>query len=102
MMKIQNVAELEERLSRPGDADASAMAALNGDVLMLGLGGEMGPGLSPMARSAAGMAALNGNFLTVGVGGKIEPSLAGWAGGAADLAGTRRRILELNRSSAAS
>ena len=72
MMKIQNVAELEERLSRPGDADASAMAALNGDVLILGVGGKMGPSLARLARRAA------------------------------DLAGTRQRIVAVARFSDAS
>jgi NAD-dependent epimerase/dehydratase family protein len=72
MMKIQNVAELEERLSRPDDADASAMAALNGDLLILGVGGKMGPSLARLARRAA------------------------------DLAGTRQRIVAVARFSDAS
>ncbi|MGH9505123.1 MAG: NAD-dependent epimerase/dehydratase family protein [Terriglobales bacterium] len=53
MTKIQSVAELEERLSRPGDADVAAMAALNGDLLILGAGGKMGPSLARLARRAA-------------------------------------------------
>jgi len=56
MMKIQNVAELEERLSRPGEADAAAIAALNGDLLILGVGGKMGPSLARLARRAAELA----------------------------------------------
>jgi hypothetical protein len=52
-MEIQNVTDLEERLSRPDDADASAMAALDGDLLILGVGGKMGPSLARLARRAA-------------------------------------------------
>ena len=45
-MMINNVLELEEHLSRPTDADAAAMAALGGDLLILGVGGKMGPSLA--------------------------------------------------------
>ena len=45
--------ELEERLSRPSDEDARAMAALDGDLLILGAGGKMGPSLAKLARRAA-------------------------------------------------
>lgn len=55
-MKIQNVAELEERLSRPNDAVVSAMKAINGDLLILGAGGKMGPSLANLARRTAVMA----------------------------------------------
>ncbi|MEP6763585.1 MAG: NAD-dependent epimerase/dehydratase family protein [Gemmatimonadaceae bacterium] len=44
--------ELEERLSRPDDATRSALAAIDGDVLILGAGGKMGPTLARMARRA--------------------------------------------------
>jgi nucleoside-diphosphate-sugar epimerase len=52
-MKIQNVAELEELLSRPRDADASAMGELKGDLLILGAGGKMGPSLARLAQRAS-------------------------------------------------
>ena len=41
-MKIRNVAELEELLSRPHDVLVSAMKAIDGDLLILGAGGKMG------------------------------------------------------------
>jgi nucleoside-diphosphate-sugar epimerase len=53
MTSISTVEELEERLSRPTVADASAMANLQGDLLILGAGGKMGPSLSLLARRAA-------------------------------------------------
>ena len=55
-MKIQKVAELEERLSRPSDAVVSAMDAIDGDFLILGAGGKMGPSLAKLARRAADLA----------------------------------------------
>jgi nucleotide-binding universal stress UspA family protein len=45
-MKIANVTELEERLSRPSDAVIAAMRAMDGDLLILGAGGKMGPSLA--------------------------------------------------------
>jgi nucleoside-diphosphate-sugar epimerase len=53
MTNIQNIAELEERLSRPNPADIAAMRALNGDLIILGAGGKMGPSLARLARRAA-------------------------------------------------
>jgi len=64
-MKINNVAELEEQLSRPTDADASAMAALQGDLLILGVGGKMGPSLARLARRAADLAGIRLRIVAV-------------------------------------
>jgi nucleoside-diphosphate-sugar epimerase len=52
-MRIETEAELEEILSRPSDADAALMARLDGDLLILGAGGKMGPSLARRARRAA-------------------------------------------------
>jgi nucleoside-diphosphate-sugar epimerase len=43
-------AALEERLSAPTEADIGAMAELEGDILVLGAGGKMGPSLARLAR----------------------------------------------------
>ena len=43
---------LEELLSRPDQATVDALAALGGDIIVLGAGGKMGPTLSIMARRA--------------------------------------------------
>jgi hypothetical protein len=64
-MKIENVAELEERLSRPEQADAAAIAAMNGDLLILGVGGKMGPSLVRLARRAAEMAGVHKRIVAV-------------------------------------
>ncbi|MEO7997201.1 MAG: epimerase [Gemmatimonadaceae bacterium] len=44
--------ELEEQLSRPDDVTREALGALDGDILILGAGGKMGPTLARMARRA--------------------------------------------------
>jgi nucleoside-diphosphate-sugar epimerase len=49
----QDIAELEERLSRPTPEVVSDLAALEGDIMLLGVGGKMGPTLARMARRAA-------------------------------------------------
>ncbi|HET9305021.1 MAG TPA: NAD-dependent epimerase/dehydratase family protein [Candidatus Sulfotelmatobacter sp.] len=56
MTTIKNIEELEDHLSRPTEADAAAMSALNGDLLILGAGGKMGPSLARLARRAAALA----------------------------------------------
>src|SRR5882762_2876999 len=64
-MQIHNVTDLEERLSRPDEADASAMAALDGDLLILGVGGKMGPSLARLARRAADRAGSGKHIIAV-------------------------------------
>jgi Nucleoside-diphosphate-sugar epimerases len=64
-MKIDTVEELEEQLSRPNDADASAMASLGGDLLILGVGGKMGPSLAHLARRAAEKACIKQRIVAV-------------------------------------
>jgi hypothetical protein len=44
--------QLDEILSRPTAADCEAMRALDGDLLILGVGGKMGPSLAMRARRA--------------------------------------------------
>ena len=50
---IADVEALEERLSRPDDDVVADLAGLDGDVLVLGAGGKMGPTLARMAKRAA-------------------------------------------------
>lgn len=69
MPMITSVQDLEDQLSRPTDEDVSAMNALDGDLLILGAGGKMGPSLAALARRAA------------------------------DLAGSRKRIIAVSRFS---
>jgi nucleoside-diphosphate-sugar epimerase len=50
---IRNVAELDELLSEPTEATVRALAELEGDLLILGVGGKMGPTLARMAKRAS-------------------------------------------------
>jgi nucleoside-diphosphate-sugar epimerase len=69
---IRDVEHLEELLSEPTDAVVETMARLQGDIIVLGVGGKMGPTLARMARRAS------------------------------DQAGVRRRVLGVSRFSAGS
>jgi len=65
MARISTIEELEEQLSRPAMADIAAMAKLEGDLLILGAGGKMGPSLSHLARRAADEAGVNKRITAV-------------------------------------
>ena len=64
-MNIRTIEELEERLSRPTEADVKALAGLNGDLIILGAGGKMGPSLSRLARRAADQAGVSKKIIAV-------------------------------------
>jgi len=51
--RVEDVAALEDFLARPSAALVADLARLDGDILVLGAGGKMGPTLSWMARRAA-------------------------------------------------
>jgi nucleoside-diphosphate-sugar epimerase len=51
--RIADVAYLEELLARPSEAVVADLTQLDGDILVLGAGGKMGPPLAWMARLAA-------------------------------------------------
>jgi nucleoside-diphosphate-sugar epimerase len=50
---IENVEQLDELLSRPTPEVVAAMARLEGDLIVLGVGGKIGPSLARMARRAS-------------------------------------------------
>jgi nucleoside-diphosphate-sugar epimerase len=64
-MNIRTIEELEEQLSRPTEADVLALAKLDGDLLILGAGGKMGPSLSRLARRAADQAGASKRIIAV-------------------------------------
>src|SRR5262245_39529537 len=47
---IHSEGELEDRLSEPTPAVIETLGALAGDIIVLGIGGKMGPTLARMAR----------------------------------------------------
>ncbi|MCC2666055.1 MAG: NAD(P)-dependent oxidoreductase, partial [Geminicoccaceae bacterium] len=50
--RIEGVEPLEELLTRPTRALVDDLAALEGDILVLGVGGKMGPTLARLAKRA--------------------------------------------------
>ena len=64
-MLISTVEELEDRLSFPSDADVRAVSALEGDILILGAGGKMGPSLAKLVRRAIQQAGVNKRLIAV-------------------------------------
>lgn len=64
-MRIRDENELEELLSRPDDETTAAMAALDGDLIILGAGGKMGPSLARLARRACDRAGIKKRVIAV-------------------------------------
>jgi len=64
-VNIQTEAQLEDLLARPSEADKAAMAAMEGDLLILGVGGKMGPSLAWRAKRAADEAGVSKKIIAV-------------------------------------
>ncbi|MCL4782098.1 MAG: NAD(P)-dependent oxidoreductase [Bryobacterales bacterium] len=63
--KIGDIAELEDALSQPSERDIAAMAALDGDVMLLGAGGKMGPSLARLVKRASVAAGVKRRVIAV-------------------------------------
>jgi nucleoside-diphosphate-sugar epimerase len=70
---IETEDQLEEALSRPIPADVDALRAMEGDILLLGVGGKMGPSLARLARRSSDEAGVRRRIL--GVSRFSEPGL---------------------------
>lgn len=64
-MTISTLDQLEDVLSTPSRADIQAMAALDGDLLILGVAGKMGPSLAHRARRASDAAGVRRRVIGV-------------------------------------
>jgi nucleoside-diphosphate-sugar epimerase len=64
-MRIETEPQLDEFLSRPYPEDLEAVRALAGDLLILGVGGKMGPSLALRAARAAEQAGMRRRILGV-------------------------------------
>ncbi len=62
---IETEEQLEEALSRPCAADVEAVADLDGDLMLLGVGGKMGPSLARLAARACREAGLRKRIVGV-------------------------------------
>ena len=77
---IHDINELEEVLSEPTDRTIRALAALEGDILVLGVGGKMGPTLARMAKRASDMAGIQRRVIGVSrfSSAELEQQLHAW------------------------
>ena len=64
-MQINSEEQLEETLSRPAPADIEAMRALEGDVMVLGVGGKMGPSLVRLMQRATAESGVRRRIIAV-------------------------------------
>lgn len=62
---ISTVDELEDRLSEPTPGVVETLARLEGDLILLGAGGKMGPSLARMARRASDAAGVRRRIFAV-------------------------------------
>lgn len=67
MDEIKSVEQLEEMISEPSQLVIEMLARLEGDVLILGAGGKMGPSLARMAKRASDAAGVNRRVIGVDV-----------------------------------
>jgi nucleoside-diphosphate-sugar epimerase len=65
MKFIESVEDLEERLATPSSLDRETVRRLEGDVIILGAGGKMGPSLSRRIRRAADAAGMRRRVIAV-------------------------------------
>jgi nucleoside-diphosphate-sugar epimerase len=56
---MNNIMELEAKLAKPSQALIKDIAALDGDIMLLGIGGKMGPSLARLAMNAIKEAGVN-------------------------------------------
>src|SRR5437764_6522191 len=65
MERISSIDQLEEMLSEPSPGMIEMMRHLTGDIIILGVGGKMGPTLARMARRASDLAGVNRRVIGV-------------------------------------
>ncbi len=76
--RIEDVEQLEEILSRPTPAVIEMMRRLEGDIVVLGVGGKIGPSLARMARRASDEAGVSrrifgvARFTSGGLDGQLQ------------------------------
>lgn len=78
---IKNVEELEDILSEPTEEVVHAMGELKGDLVVLGIGGKMGPTLARMAKRASESAGVTRRVIGVSrfsASSKLEERLHSW------------------------
>jgi nucleoside-diphosphate-sugar epimerase len=62
---VDSIEDLERCLSEPSEADRTFMRGVEGDILILGAGGKMGPSLAKLAKRAAEEAGVRKRIMAV-------------------------------------
>lgn len=77
---VQHIGELEDLLSQPTEGTVETLRALPGDVLILGVGGKMGPTLARMARRASDIGGIPRRVIGVSrfSSAKLQSQLEDW------------------------
>jgi nucleoside-diphosphate-sugar epimerase len=77
---VRDIQELDELLSEPTEAVIRTLGGLDGDIIILGVGGKMGPTLSRMAKRASELAGVSRRVIGVSrfSSPKLEPQLQAW------------------------
>ena len=65
LTSIEDVAQLETLLSEPTDSVVRTLGSLDGDIVVLGVAGKMGPTLARMAKRASEMAGVKRSIIGV-------------------------------------
>jgi nucleoside-diphosphate-sugar epimerase len=73
--EIRTVAELERELARPSEEDIACLRRLDGDILILGAGGKMGPSLGRLCRNASDAAGKPRRVIAVSRTITVEPGM---------------------------
>jgi nucleoside-diphosphate-sugar epimerase len=62
---MRTVSQIEDKLAEPSEALAEDVAKLDGDIMILGVGGKVGPGLARLARNAIKQAGVDKRVIGV-------------------------------------
>jgi nucleoside-diphosphate-sugar epimerase len=80
-ISIRDVERLEDVLSQPTEATIRAMSAMKGDLVVLGVGGKMGPTLARMAKRASDLAGVTRRVIGVSrfsASSRLQEQLQSW------------------------
>jgi dTDP-4-dehydrorhamnose reductase len=77
---VSDITELEDLLSTPTEATIQALDVLDGDIIILGAGGKMGPTLARMAKRASELSGVSRRVIAVSrfSSSKLEFQLQQW------------------------
>src|SRR5437879_1994026 len=77
---LRDIDDLDELLSEPTEAVVRTLGALDGDIVILGVGGKMGPTLARMAKRASEIAKVPRRVIGVSrfSSAKLESKLHAW------------------------